>query len=288
MNKTFKFISVITTCCLMTACAVNTSAVDPYEKFNRKVFAFNEVVDHYAIRPVALVYHKIVPQPFQNGVTNAFDNVQMIDTVANDILQFRVKYTLVDTFRLVFNSTLGIGGLFDVATAMGLPRHYEDFGLTLSYYAGGRETPYLMLPIMGPRTVSDAFGMAVDYWSRPWAYFINNFYISAAIWGGYLINTRARLLDADALIEGSFDPYIFVRSAYLQNREKLIAQNKLPYMSNSESEVSNGTDTTVTNETKPPTRSVLGVIGKRKPTTSDKALMQSAQDMNQMDNNNQQ
>ncbi len=208
-----------------TAAEVN---VDPYEKFNRRVFAVNMTLDKYIIKPVAHGYDTITPVPIRKGIGNFFANLDMLNTIPNDLLQGKTAYFTADTWRFILNSTLGIGGLFDVATRFGLPKHHEDFGLTLAYWGGDcglKPQPYLMLPVMGPTTTRDAFGKIPTYATWPFTY-IDPQYYNYGAWALSALDKRADLLPADKLVEDSFDPYIFVRSAYLQSRNHQIEKNR--------------------------------------------------------------
>lgn len=219
----------------LTGCAKKPGQdrLDPYERYNRAVYAFNTDIDRLFVRPVAKVYSTITPPPLQKGVTNALINVGVISTIPNDLLQGKIKWSLVDTTRLLINSSFGIGGLFDVATRIGIPKHYEDFGMTLSTWSGGKPDPYFILPILGPNTTSSALGMGVDYLMSPWPY-IQPRSITWYTFGVAYISVRARLLDADRFVDHAFDPYVFVRDAYLQIRNKMISDNALPYCSAAE------------------------------------------------------
>lgn len=202
--------------------------VDPYEKFNRAMFTFNDKLDRLILRPIAKVYNTITPSPIHKGITNFFANVDMLVTIPNDLLQGKSAYFVADTWRLILNSTLGIAGLFDVATRMGLPKHHEDFGLTLAYWSGAdglKPQPYLVLPLLGSTTSRDAFGKIPNAAAWPFNYIEPQYYNYAAI-GLNIVNKRADLLIADKLVDEAFDPYIFVRSAYLQSRNHAIEKSQ--------------------------------------------------------------
>jgi phospholipid-binding lipoprotein MlaA len=203
---------------------------DPYEKFNRAMFGFDMRVDHVVYRPVTKVYTTITPPFLQHGIHNVFTNLGVITTVPNDILQGKFKYTLLDTWRFILNSSIGVGGLFDVASHLGFPKHYEDFGMTLAYYSDSQKSPYLVLPFLGPTTMRDTFAQPIDYLSSPWPYLHSNAvcYSTLALkW----IDIRAQTMPANKLIDNAFDPYAFTRSAYLQQRADLIRNNKHDYVS---------------------------------------------------------
>lgn len=173
---------------------------------------------------MAKVYHTILPPPLQTGITNIFDNIDELDTMSNDILQGKFKYVFLDLWRLIINSTIGLGGLFDVATKLGLRPHYNDFGMTLAYWSGKVNSPYLQIPFLGPSTFRDALGLGADYVMSPYPYLRPegwNYYSQAV----RFVSIRTNLLDTDKLVDDAFDPYIFVRNAYLQHRKAAIEAN---------------------------------------------------------------
>ncbi|OGT43070.1 MAG: hypothetical protein A3F13_06415 [Gammaproteobacteria bacterium RIFCSPHIGHO2_12_FULL_40_19] len=197
---------------------------DPFEHYNRVAFAFNMDIDHLVIGPVAKVYDKITPAPLKTGIQNVFANIDEIPTFPNDFLQGNFRYMVVDVWRFAINTTLGIGGLFDVATRLGIQPHIETFGLTLAKWRGGQSAPYFVIPILGPATVQTGMGYAADFYMSIWPYLSNLTTYSA--WGVRLLDVRAQYLPADKLIETSFDPYVFVRDAYLQRQTQKIADNQ--------------------------------------------------------------
>lgn len=210
----------------LAICSVTSQVValeennDPWEGFNRKVFAFNDGLDRYVLRPVAVGYNYITPEFVDNSVTSMYSNAGEVLVVANDVAQFKLTQALSDTARFIINSTVGFFGVFDVASSIGLERHDEDFGQTLGYWGVG-SGPYIVLPFLGPRTVRDVAGNAVDYSSNlSYAYFGNNYAQDAALLGLKIVDLRSDLIASEGLISG--DKYIFFRSAYLQRREYLI------------------------------------------------------------------
>lgn len=221
MRAAAKIISLLVISCAMTGCASTWNPKDPkdpYENYNRKVFAFNLSVDRHVYRPIARGYDAITPKPVQKSVANFFNNVDQVPTIANDLLQLNIPWTFQDVGRLVVNTTLGIGGLFDVAKHMGLERHSQDFGLTLAKW-GVRESPYLMVPFFAPSTARDFTASFVDYYGLSiWPY-VDPQWLSYSLYGVNLVELRAALLPTDKLIDEAFDPYVFMRDAYLQNRE---------------------------------------------------------------------
>lgn len=188
---------------------------DPWEKFNRSVFRFNDTLDRHAFRPVAKGYKKITPQPVRTGITNFFINLRSPIVVLNDLLQGKVKQAGRDTARFVVNSTVGIAGFWDVAVRMNLPANDEDFGQTLGVW-GVKSGPYLVLPFMGPSSVRDTAGFGVDVLSSPRRYLLDSD-VDLILVGIDLVNSRASLLDLESIIQG--DRYLFIRDLYLQRRE---------------------------------------------------------------------
>ena|SRR3990167_171299 len=214
----------------LTGCSsqMGHAKVDPYEGFNRWSYAFNTDLDHLILRPVSTVYNNATPPQFRTGVSHFFDNITILTTLPNDFLQGKGKYVVEDFWRFLINSTLGIGGLFDVATQMGLPRHYNDFGMTLAYY-GHEPSPYLVIPVLGPSTFRDGFGLLLGYVASPWPY-VRPYWASWTALGLKLTSMRASLMPANKLLDEAFDPYIMMRNAYLQNRDALIAANNADSM----------------------------------------------------------
>jgi phospholipid-binding lipoprotein MlaA len=203
---------------------------DRFERFNRSVYKFNTAVDHAVLRPVARAYVKSIPQPIRASINHFTTNLAYPITFANDVLQGKVADGVTDAARIVVNTTLGVGGLFDPATRMGLDRHDEDFGQTLGTW-GVKSGPFLMLPLLGPSTVRDAFGLAPDYlltYEIVGANLITNNAVSLSLFAVKEVDTRAQLLDADHVLESTYDPYAFVRNAYLQRREYLIHDGDVP------------------------------------------------------------
>jgi phospholipid-binding lipoprotein MlaA len=212
---------------MLAGCATVTTPTqgDPIEGFNRTIFTFNDKVDQYALKPVAQGYVKITPQPVRDSVTNFFSNIGDVYIAANNLLQLKITDGLEDIMRIVINTVFGVGGLFDVATAAKLPKHDNDMGLTLGHY-GVPAGPYLVLPLFGPSTVRDAVGSLGAYYVNPLSY-IHPDGLGWALYGVNIVNTRANLLGASDVLEGAaLDKYSFVRNAYLQRRNYLLAQGK--------------------------------------------------------------
>lgn len=216
----------------LSGCATNKMATngvganphDPYERVNRQIFAFNMALDHAVFRPIAKTYDFILPWPVKKGVHNIFENIGDITSAANEILQLDFPQAISDLARVVINTTIGIGGLFDIATLMGVEKDTEDFGMTLAHW-GSRNTPYIVLPFFGPSTVRDAIGLPVGMvLLDPWTYGASTD-VQLGAFGVYYTHRRASLLIGDKVVDQAFDPYVFIRDAYLQRREYLIQEN---------------------------------------------------------------
>ncbi len=191
---------------------------DPFEPVNRALFAFNDSIDRWFLRPVAKGYDWITPAPVQRGVGNMFANMYDFNAAINGVLQWRWAGAAQSSGRFIVNSTVGLLGVFDVATTMGISPYRTDFGHTLAIW-GFESGPYLMVPLFGPRTIRSGTGTIFDtYTSIPT--YIDNVRVRNSLWGLELIDGRARLLNADELVTG--DRYIFIRDAYLQGRETFV------------------------------------------------------------------
>ncbi|MCL7930292.1 MlaA family lipoprotein [Halomonas llamarensis] len=196
---------------------------DPWEDFNRRVFVFNDVLDRYALKPVARGYRTVTPDPVETSVGNFFANLGEVRTVVNSLLQGKGRNASLSTSRLIINSTVGVGGLFDVATKMEITGDKEDFGQTLAVW-GWEDSRYLMLPLLGPSTLRDTTGLPANFAADPVMY-LNDETTEIALLVLDVIDTRAGLLDREAMIQG--DRYRFIRDAYLQNRQFEINDGEL-------------------------------------------------------------
>jgi len=207
---------------------------DPYIRLNKKVFSFNDGLDRYFFEPVARGYAFVLPNVAVRGVTNFFNNLEEPRIVMNGILQGKITQAVGDTLRFLINTTVGIGGLFDVARHAGLQRHDEDFGQTLAAW-GAKESNYFVIPLLGPSTLRDATGQVVDFFTYPLTYY-KDATVRWVMYGWLLVNERANLLIAtDVLTEAAGDDrYEFLRESYLQNRKNQIYDGNppldLPYM----------------------------------------------------------
>lgn len=193
-----------------------TQTKDPWEKMNRAIYGFNNTLDKTVVRPVARTYVRAVPSPARNRFHDFVTNLDEPVTVFNDLLQGKGKQTLQDTGRFLINTTLGLLGFFDVAQHVGLPHHDEDFGETLAHW-GVPSGPYLVLPIFGPSTVRDAGGRVADLYLNPPKNGIQPRYRNAdTVMDG--LDTRVSLMPLNASVDSAYDPYTFVRDAYIQLR----------------------------------------------------------------------
>ncbi|MGE8499668.1 MAG: VacJ family lipoprotein [Pseudomonas sp.] len=188
---------------------------DPWEGFNRAIFRFNDTLDTYALKPLAQGYQAVTPKFLEDGVHNVFGNLGDVGNLANNLLQGKVHDAGVDTSRVLLNTTIGLLGFFDVAKEMGLNKTDEDFGQTLGVW-GLDSGPYLVLPLLGPSSVRDAAGRLPDSLLQPYPY-MDHVPTRNVTRGVNVVDTRASLLSAERLVGG--DKYIFIRNAYLQNRE---------------------------------------------------------------------
>jgi len=189
---------------------------DPFEAFNRKVYRLNMSVDRYTLKPLAKGYKRFVPSPVRRGFANIFMNLGTPRSALNNFLQGKPRRGFNELGRFLFNTTLGIAGIFDVATAGGMERYDETFSETLAVW-GLSEGPYLVLPVLGPHSMLDTVGVPVDLYTDL------NWHLTAGVKDRLylfrLVDARARLLTAETLLESSNDPYIALRESYLQNRE---------------------------------------------------------------------
>lgn len=228
---------------------------DPLEPLNRGVYAFNDGLDKALVRPVARGYKKAVPTPIQTGVSNFFANAKYPVTLVNNLLQGKFTAALSDTARFTLNTTLGLGGLFDPATDVGLDVNDEDFGQTLGKW-GVPPGPYLVLPFLGPYTLRDGFGSLADDFAEPRAY-LEDDSTRWTLWAAEKFERRVRLLEADAVLDRAGDPYTFVRSAYLQRREYLVRDGDVPAEDTDlELDPDKGDDDGAVPEAAPPTASL--------------------------------
>ncbi|MFN8769879.1 MAG: VacJ family lipoprotein [Neisseriaceae bacterium] len=195
---------------------ISSSSIDPFEAYNRHVFRMNMKIDSILVRPAAVWYVTYAPTPVQGSTTNFFNNLRDFVTLGNDILQLNGMRIMSDIMRVSINSTIGIFGIIDVSTSIGLNSNKNTFGRTMKVY-GWKHSNYFVIPFLGPSTVRDALGMIPDTYFNPTWYVIDNIYVSLGFFGISALDTRAKYLDADKLLYTSLDPYITMRDLYLQS-----------------------------------------------------------------------
>lgn len=219
-------LSVVLSGCATTQQRTGPGDPDPIEPANRVFYSFNDTLDKYFIKPLAEGYVEVAPVPFRTAVTNFFDNLTYLNVILNSFLQGKLNDGFSDMGRFIVNSTVGVGGLFDVATDMGMVRHNEDLGQTLGVW-GFSSGSYLYLPIRGPQTIRDLPNIASATLLNPMTYITGA--VLFPITALNVINTRANLLDETNIRdEAAVDPYSFTREAYLQRREYLIHDGNPP------------------------------------------------------------
>lgn len=202
---------------LLSGCATTANPKDPFEKFNRAMFSFNDTVDRVALKPAATAYKNVAPSFVQTGVNNFFGNLTDLWSSLNNFAQLKGQNGMNDFMRFAVNSTLGLAGVLDIATPAGMRKHNEDLGQTLGYW-GVPSGPYLMLPLLGPSTVRDTAALPGDWWGDSWTH------VNDIPWrnGGIAlraVDQRASVLDASNLLEdAALDRYEFIRDGYMQRR----------------------------------------------------------------------
>lgn len=200
---------------------------DPWENWNRKVYAFNDALDEAVLKPVATAYTNVVPQPVRRGVSNFFGNVSDLWSALNNFLQGKVANGMQDVMRVGTNTLFGLGGLLDVASEFGADRQGEDLGQTLGRW-GMAPGPYVVWPVLGPSTLRDSLALPLDAQISP-ALAVENEVGKYALTGLQLVNTRAGLLGASGMLNDiAFDKYVFLRDAYLQRRRSLVYDGDPP------------------------------------------------------------
>jgi phospholipid-binding lipoprotein MlaA len=221
---------------ILAGCATQRapSPRDPLEPMNRAVFEFNDAADKAVFKPVAQGYRAVLPDMVRTGVRNFFSNMRDPWIAVNQLLQGKVEAALSDGWRFIVNTTFGIGGIFDVAADMRLPKHNEDFGQTLAVWGLG-DGPYLVIPIWGPSTVRDGVGLVADayaylpWWIPDWLDLEHRVAWQNSLTALDFVNIRSNLLDATNILEeAALDRYAFVRDAYFQRRRNLIYDGNPP------------------------------------------------------------
>ena len=212
-------------CILVSSCSNNSnsfdSKIDPYKSFNKKMFSFNRIIDKNLIRPITNVYDFLIPNIIEARINTFFRNLDEIQVITNDILQAEINYAGIDSARFIINSSIGIFGLFDVASQNGIPKREQSFSVTLFKW-GFRESPYIVLPLLGSSTIYDSFSFPIDSLLLSPITYIKPYSSAIEIYLVDKINIRSSLMGYDKTVDNAFDPYIFVRDAYLQKRKNQI------------------------------------------------------------------
>ena len=229
MKQLNRILMVMVLALLLGGCATgeNRNPDDPFEPMNRAVFKFNDALDRAVLKPVATGYKAVTPGFARQSVSNVFSNVGGVWSTLNAGFQLKGEKFLQGFFRVCTNTIFGIGGLFDVATALGLPDPQEDFGQTLGYW-GVKPGPYLVLPFLGSSNVRDGVGVALGTYVHPFSY-LDSEKTRYGLAGLGVVDLRASLLDVEGAAEHSmFDRYIFFRDVYMQRRQNLVYDGEPP------------------------------------------------------------
>jgi phospholipid-binding lipoprotein MlaA len=212
--------------CASIPAGVEPSPHDPWEPFNRSVFEFNEGLDTYVLKPVVTGYRFVLPEFVRDGIYNFFTNYSDIYTALQNLLQGKPDYAFSDVMRVVVNTTFGLGGLIDMATPGGLPKHKEDWGQTFGVW-GIPSGPYVVLPFFGPSNVRDTFGTVADIESDYLLSYVKDIGLRNSITGLRVVNARNTYYEAGALLDGAaIDKYSFIRDAYIQRRKYQINEGR--------------------------------------------------------------
>lgn len=221
------FLCAVAAIVLFGGCASTGNPRDPLEPLNRAIYTFNDGVDHMFVKPAAEIYRAVLPPIVRTGISNFFSNLNDVLVALNNLLQGKITQAGIDVARIFVNSTVGVLGFIDVATEIGLEKHYEDFGQTLGYWGLG-DGPYIVLPFLGPSSVRDTAGWVGDVYTWPGTYVDPNRDRNALI-ALRFVSGRSELLEASKIIEtAALDPYEFVRDAYLQRRRTQVHDGNPP------------------------------------------------------------
>jgi phospholipid-binding lipoprotein MlaA len=228
MKRKFAYVAIAATLTL-SGCASfkNAESGDPLEPINRGIFSFNSTFDHYLLKPIAKGYDTITPAPVKQGVSNVFQNMSDAQSIVSGALQLKGAKVGDDLGRVILNSTIGLGGIFDLATPMGIERGNEDLGQTLGYWGIGAG-PYLVLPFLGPSSVRDGVARIGEGQYAPLS-FVSSVPVRNSLTGLSVVDARVSLFPVEGLAnQAALDRYTFFRSAYLQRRESLVLDGKRP------------------------------------------------------------
>jgi len=202
---------------LLSACAAAPNKDDPFEPWNRAMYEVHQAVDGAVIKPIAQAYVAYVPEPIRTGVSNFFGNIDDLFTGINNVLEGNGNQAGDDFGRVLLNTSMGFGGILDLASMVGIPKDKKDFGITFGKW-GIPQGPYLFVPLFGPTTVRDGTGVLVRYFTGPVGY-IDNIPLRNSLYGLGYLDLRAQALSAESVLEtAALDKYRFLRNAYLKNR----------------------------------------------------------------------
>ena len=229
MTRILLLLALAISIVLTSGCATNTSTspvYDPYESTNRKIHTFNTELDKGLLEPAARTYRFLVADPIEDGVSNVFNNIDDVTVFVNAVLQGKLKQAASDAGRFLVNSTIGIAGIFDVGSRIGLPKHNDSFGQTLGVWGVG-EGPFLMLPFLGPANGRAAVGRVVDgSTSYLPPYLTDEARVLNTTRGIGIIDTRARLLSAGRLLDDALDPYQLLRDIWVKSHREATFEGK--------------------------------------------------------------
>jgi phospholipid-binding lipoprotein MlaA len=224
---TLRALASIAVAALVAGCAAAPSKVDPLEPMNRALYSFHDVVDTNVVKPVAQAYVDVIPQLARTGVANVFNNIDDLFSAVNGLLQGKPDKAGNDLGRVMTNTLFGVGGLFDLASMIGIERGNEDFGQTFGVW-GLPQGPYLFVPLFGPTTVRDGSGVLVRIAVGPVG-FVPDVVVRNSLYGLGYVDLRAQALGAGELVDtAALDRYLFIRNAYLLRRRYLVNDGKPP------------------------------------------------------------
>lgn len=229
MKKYLTLATAIAGALALSGCAAFRAAApgDPLEPVNRGIYSFNNTFDHYLFKPIAKGYDAVVPVPVKTGVSNVFQNAADAQSMVSDVLQLKGQKFNDDFGRVMINTTIGLGGIFDLATPMGIERGNEDLGQTLGYWGLGAG-PYLVIPFLGPSSLRDAAARYPEGLYDPVS-LVSSVPVRNSLMGARVVDARVGLFPAEALMnQAALDRYTFLRSAYLQRRQSLVLDGKRP------------------------------------------------------------
>ena len=216
------------TVALLSGCATTQSRVDPFEPWNRAMLQVNDVVDGNFVKPIAEAYVKVTPEPIRTGISNFFGNIEDLFIGINNVLEGNGNRAGDDFGRVLLNSTFGLGGIFDLASMMGIEKHNQDFGITFGKW-GFPQGPYFFVPLFGPTTLRDGTGTAIRAYLGPTTYIFGNIPVRNTIWGIGAVDARAQALGAESMVDSAaLDRYRFIRNAYLRARRYQVYDGKPP------------------------------------------------------------